>query len=35
MLPPFESGRGSKKNPVWRDSKWDFESSVGTESLGI
>ena len=29
MLPPFKSGRGSKKNPVWRGSKWDFESSVG------
>ena len=32
MLPPFEAGRGSKKNPVWRGSKWDFESSVSTES---
>ena len=31
MLPPFESGRGSKNNPVWIGSKWDFESSVGTE----
>ena len=24
MLPPFESGRGSKKNPVWRGTKWDL-----------